>query len=170
MDESLTSGGAYYELSKGCPAFTQLSLTGGAIGSGPSIALGAALACPDRTVINIQARTRGRARVLCGFPSLHAGPIGLPPCFQRSPPGHCRPMGPSSTRPRPSGARAGRGPTSRPSFATTGPTPSSRWRQGGSASRTSRVRSRAGHLTRPVRLEHRWIPKLTPAQVLQPGS
>ncbi|KAG2443900.1 hypothetical protein HXX76_002240 [Chlamydomonas incerta] len=44
VDESLTSGGSYWEASKGCPPFTHLTLTGGAIGSGPPLALGAALA------------------------------------------------------------------------------------------------------------------------------
>ncbi|KAA6422170.1 MAG: acetolactate synthase large subunit (acetohydroxyacid synthase) [Trebouxia sp. A1-2] len=55
VDESLTSGGAYWDLSKGCPRFSHLTLTGGAIGSGPPLAVGAAIACPDRPVINIQA-------------------------------------------------------------------------------------------------------------------
>ena len=34
--------------------FTQLMLTGGAIGQGPSAATGAAIACPNRKVINFQ--------------------------------------------------------------------------------------------------------------------
>eukprot|EP00210_Caulerpa_lentillifera_P006001 g5736.t1 len=55
VDESITSGGQYWNLSKGCPAFTHLTLTGGAIGCGPALAIGAALASPDRQVINIQA-------------------------------------------------------------------------------------------------------------------
>ncbi|DBA95904.1 TPA: hypothetical protein ACH3X1_001437 [Trebouxia sp. C0004] len=55
VDESLTSGGAYWDLSKGCPRFSHLTLTGGAIGSGPPLAVGAAIACPDRPIINIQA-------------------------------------------------------------------------------------------------------------------
>ncbi len=38
-----------------CPRFTHLTLTGGAIGTGPPLALGAALACPGRCVINLQA-------------------------------------------------------------------------------------------------------------------
>ncbi|KAG2438886.1 hypothetical protein HYH02_010683 [Chlamydomonas schloesseri] len=48
VDESLTSGGSYWEASKGCPPFTHLTLTGGAIGSGPPLALGAALALGTR--------------------------------------------------------------------------------------------------------------------------
>ncbi|KAJ9533487.1 hypothetical protein QJQ45_026522 [Haematococcus lacustris] len=55
VDESLTSGVGYWDLSKGCPTFTHMTLTGGAIGSGPPMALGAALACPGRRVINLQA-------------------------------------------------------------------------------------------------------------------
>ncbi|GLC46297.1 hypothetical protein PLESTB_000996200 [Pleodorina starrii] len=44
VDESLTSGSSYWEASKGCPPFVHLTLTGGAIGSGPPMALGAAVA------------------------------------------------------------------------------------------------------------------------------
>eukprot|EP00951_Prasinocladus_malaysianus_P005978 scaffold42223_cov38-Prasinocladus_malaysianus.AAC.1 len=54
IDESLTSGGTYWDLSKGCPKFSHLTLTGGAIGSGIPMAIGAAMACPDRRVINLQ--------------------------------------------------------------------------------------------------------------------
>ncbi|WIA19312.1 hypothetical protein OEZ85_003945 [Tetradesmus obliquus] len=55
VDESLTSGTAYWEASKGCPPFSHLCLTGGAIGSGPPMATGAAVAAPGRQVINLQA-------------------------------------------------------------------------------------------------------------------
>lgn len=55
VDESLTSGNAYWNLSQGCPQFSHLSLTGGAIGCGPPLSVGAALACPERQVINLQA-------------------------------------------------------------------------------------------------------------------
>ena len=51
----MTSGGPYFDLSKGCPPFSHLALTGGAIGCGPPLALGAAVACPGRRVINLQA-------------------------------------------------------------------------------------------------------------------
>ena len=105
MDESLTSGGSYFALSRGCPQFGHLTLTGrpllpqplplllplplrrcqrlhpapsysnpcnmnatvpfpppmpvplcagGAIGAGIPLAVGAAVACPDRVVINLQ--------------------------------------------------------------------------------------------------------------------
>ena len=54
VDESLTSGGSYWEQSVGCPPFSHLNLTGGSIGFGPPAAVGAAVACPDRTVINFQ--------------------------------------------------------------------------------------------------------------------
>ncbi len=43
---------------QGCPRFSHLTLTGGAIGSGPPLAVGAAIACPHRPVINIQVFTR----------------------------------------------------------------------------------------------------------------
>ncbi|KAF5833363.1 thiamine diphosphate-binding protein [Dunaliella salina] len=55
VDESLTSGGAYWNASRGAPRFSHLTLTGGAIGSGPPMALGAAVACPKEQIINIQA-------------------------------------------------------------------------------------------------------------------
>lgn len=55
VDESLTSGNAYWRMSEGCPRFSHLSLTGGAIGCGPPLSVGAALACPERQVINLQA-------------------------------------------------------------------------------------------------------------------
>ena len=46
-------------LSSGAPAFTHLALTGGAIGMGPPCAVGAAVACPARRVINLQADGSG---------------------------------------------------------------------------------------------------------------
>jgi len=55
VDESLTSGFSYYELSAGVAPFTHLTLTGGAIGQGIPSATGAAVACPERPVINFQA-------------------------------------------------------------------------------------------------------------------
>lgn len=55
VDESLTSGNSYWDHSRGCPPFSHLALTGGAIGCGPPLAVGSALACPERKVINLQA-------------------------------------------------------------------------------------------------------------------
>jgi acetolactate synthase-1/2/3 large subunit len=55
VNESITSGWNYHTQSMGAPRFTELQITGGAIGCGPSLALGAAVAAPDRQVINIQA-------------------------------------------------------------------------------------------------------------------
>jgi len=40
---------------QGCPAFSHLCLTGGAIGCGPPLAVGAAVAVPEHQVINLQA-------------------------------------------------------------------------------------------------------------------
>lgn len=40
---------------QGCPHFSHLTLTGGAIGCGPPLATGAAVAVPARRVINLQA-------------------------------------------------------------------------------------------------------------------
>jgi acetolactate synthase-1/2/3 large subunit len=44
----------YFDASTRAPRFTHLMLTGGAIGEGPAAATGAAIACPDRKVINYQ--------------------------------------------------------------------------------------------------------------------
>jgi acetolactate synthase-1/2/3 large subunit len=55
VDEALTSGVGLNELTSGAPRHDWLSLTGGAIGDGLPMALGAAIACPDRPVIGIQA-------------------------------------------------------------------------------------------------------------------
>jgi acetolactate synthase-1/2/3 large subunit len=55
VDEALTSGVGLDELTSGAPRHDWLSLTGGAIGDGLPMALGAAVACPDRPVIGIQA-------------------------------------------------------------------------------------------------------------------
>ena len=54
MDEVLAVGVPYFDASKHSPRFTYLMLTGGAIGQGPSAATGAAVACPNRKVINFQ--------------------------------------------------------------------------------------------------------------------
>ena len=59
VDESLTSGNSYWNLSQGCPPFSHLALTGGAIGCGPPLSVGAAIACPGRRVINLQADGSG---------------------------------------------------------------------------------------------------------------
>jgi acetolactate synthase-1/2/3 large subunit len=55
VEEGLTTSMDYYGLTKGVPPHTILSISGGAIGYGIPCATGAALACPDRTVINFQA-------------------------------------------------------------------------------------------------------------------
>jgi acetolactate synthase-1/2/3 large subunit len=59
VDESLTSGGSYFDASAGCPQFSHLTLTGGAIGCGIPLSVGASMACPGRTVINLQADGSG---------------------------------------------------------------------------------------------------------------
>lgn len=55
MDESNTSMGPFLELSQSAAPHTLLTQPGGAIGLGPPCATGAAIACPDRVVINLQA-------------------------------------------------------------------------------------------------------------------
>jgi acetolactate synthase I/II/III large subunit len=55
VEEAITNSLAYHALINNCPRFTLLALTGGSIGQGPPTATGAAMACPDRPVINFQA-------------------------------------------------------------------------------------------------------------------
>ncbi|HEU0103820.1 MAG TPA: acetolactate synthase large subunit [Mycobacteriales bacterium] len=55
VDEALTSGSKLLAATAGAPRHDWLTLTGGAIGQGLPAALGAAVACPDRPVIGVQA-------------------------------------------------------------------------------------------------------------------
>jgi acetolactate synthase-1/2/3 large subunit len=55
VNEAITSGGAYLILAVSAPAHTMMALPGGAIGYGMPCAVGAAIACPQRPVINFQA-------------------------------------------------------------------------------------------------------------------
>ncbi len=59
VDESITTGWRFSEQSRGGPAHDMLDLTGGAIGIGLPLAAGAAIACPDRKVICLQADGSG---------------------------------------------------------------------------------------------------------------
>ena len=54
-DESATSGLALYAMTAGAKPHDWLCLTGGAIGQGLPVAVGAAVACPDRKVVALQA-------------------------------------------------------------------------------------------------------------------
>ena len=55
MDESITSAIGYYKYTAASPRFSLLTLTGGSIGMGLPCSIGAAMACPDRPVIDFQA-------------------------------------------------------------------------------------------------------------------
>ena len=55
VDESATTGVAWGGLAQGAPPHTWLTLTGGALGLGLPASVGAAIACPDRAVIDFQA-------------------------------------------------------------------------------------------------------------------
>jgi acetolactate synthase-1/2/3 large subunit len=55
VDEALTSGVGLAEMTANAPRHDWLALTGGAIGNGLPTAVGAAIACPDRPVIGVQA-------------------------------------------------------------------------------------------------------------------
>jgi len=54
-DESVTTGRDFFRFTFGAPQHDWLQVTGGAIGGGMPLAVGAALACPDRKVVNLQA-------------------------------------------------------------------------------------------------------------------
>ncbi|MEV0703736.1 acetolactate synthase large subunit [Saccharopolyspora sp. NPDC050389] len=55
VNEGISSGAAYPAIAASAPPHTELTNTGGAIGMGMPVATGAAVACPDRPVINFQA-------------------------------------------------------------------------------------------------------------------
>ena len=59
VDEAISSGWSYQDHARAAPRFTQLSITGGAIGMGLACAVGAALACPARKVLVLQADGSG---------------------------------------------------------------------------------------------------------------
>jgi acetolactate synthase-1/2/3 large subunit len=54
-DDGTTSSLFAAQQTAGCPPHDWLYLTGGAIGQGPPVAVGAAVACPDRPVVSLQA-------------------------------------------------------------------------------------------------------------------
>lgn len=59
VDEAITSGGPFWDAARSAAPFTHLTITGGAIGCGPPMALGAAVASPGRRVVNLQADGSG---------------------------------------------------------------------------------------------------------------
>src|SRR5262249_15184561 len=59
VDEGATSGATWFAHGAAARRHTVLALTGGAIGQGLPCAVGAALACPDRKVVALQADGSG---------------------------------------------------------------------------------------------------------------
>jgi acetolactate synthase-1/2/3 large subunit len=59
VDESVSLSPFYFEASRGAARHSYMALTGGAIGQGLPCAAGAAVACPDRPVIAVQADGSG---------------------------------------------------------------------------------------------------------------
>jgi acetolactate synthase-1/2/3 large subunit len=59
VDEAVTSGRNVFTATQGSAPHDYLQLTGGAIGSGIPMAAGAAIACPDRKVVALQADGSG---------------------------------------------------------------------------------------------------------------
>jgi acetolactate synthase-1/2/3 large subunit len=58
-DESVTTGRGFFPMTRGAAPHDWLQVTGGAIGLGIPLATGAAVACPDRKVINLEADGSG---------------------------------------------------------------------------------------------------------------
>jgi acetolactate synthase-1/2/3 large subunit len=58
-DESLTTGQSFFPMTCAAAPHDWLQVTGGAIGDGMPLATGAAVACPDRKVINLEADGSG---------------------------------------------------------------------------------------------------------------
>ena len=58
-EEALTSVRGLFDLTHGAPPHDYLLVPGGAIGNGIPMAIGAAIACPDRKVLNLQADGSG---------------------------------------------------------------------------------------------------------------
>ncbi|MBZ9937758.1 acetolactate synthase large subunit [Mesorhizobium sp. BR1-1-16] len=59
VDEALTSGRRFYALSASGPRHDYMMCTGGAIGTGMPLSVGAAIACPGRKVVTLQADGSG---------------------------------------------------------------------------------------------------------------
>jgi len=55
VDESISTGRHFFPYTKNAPPHTWLQIIGGAIGTGLPLAVGAAVACPDRKVVSLQA-------------------------------------------------------------------------------------------------------------------
>ena len=55
VDEAITASAAFFSKTRGAPPHDWLDVTGGAIGVGPPLATGAAVACPSRKVLCLQA-------------------------------------------------------------------------------------------------------------------
>jgi acetolactate synthase-1/2/3 large subunit len=55
VDESVSTGFDYFRLGTGLPAHSLMTVPGGSIGEGIPCSTGAAIACPDRPVINFEA-------------------------------------------------------------------------------------------------------------------
>lgn len=65
VDESITGSAPIYQATAGAAPHSYLLLAGGAIGWGITGATGAAIACPDRPVINVQADGSGMYTLQC---------------------------------------------------------------------------------------------------------
>ena len=62
-DEAATAGLAMFPMTQGAPKHDWITLTGGSIGQGLPVAVGAAIACPDRKILALQADGSGMYKV-----------------------------------------------------------------------------------------------------------
>jgi len=73
VDESATSGFLYFAPPPWLPAYSLMTLTGGALGQGIPCATGAAIACPERPVINLEADGSAMYTVQALWTQAHEG-------------------------------------------------------------------------------------------------
>ena len=73
VDEAITAAGGFWEHSATAAGHDVLAVTGGSIGIGLPLAVGAAVACPDRRVVALQADGSAMYTIQslwCGIPTL----------------------------------------------------------------------------------------------------
>ena len=73
VEEALTAASAFISGTRGAAPHDYLQITGGAIGIGPPLATGAAIACPDRKVVCLQADGSAMYTVQALWTQAHEG-------------------------------------------------------------------------------------------------
>ena len=78
IDEGVTSGGYVAAATAAGPRHDWLNVTGGAIGIGLPLAVGAAIAAPDRKIVGLQADGSSIDRKSTRLNSSHSSPSRMP--------------------------------------------------------------------------------------------